>query len=717
VADSKRYTGAEVQELRNHYWENLQNTRSKATEARQLLAGELGIELPETVTVAGADAWIGDLPHKKTGPQRVRQKLIGKQWELKRPRASGGQRAASVSTRIEQPLEAIMKDEDAGFPWEDANDICLLEGLVFSTVSLVTHDWRSHDTFFAPDKRSHDDNGLVITASLDARYAMDKDGRFRGEDGYDEASVDVNAMRREYEADRHDRMARNLPFRQRAYSIRSCQPIFGADLKLEGLIIETHWSQREAKRRGMHVSSRKTDKSGSHLYPLGAIGEGDTSTGTGGLLKVTEAWLLDEDGLPYITYCVDGGKENGLPAFRQNKNTGNYEPYIIDLGRMHKDKRGQWQGFSRLPISWGWGLGWSAADLDKRSMPFTEPFQQSWRNVDALMTTIVASAMWLAFPALIEKVSIADMADESLDEKERKLPDIQMLKITRVTGDIQNVGSQGPHPSVFEAIGLALGENKNEQPGGQGDSGSSGFAMTLSEALESDALTTVHATVMKMVSQNASYILEGAKILGECYEPVQVYKLPDVLLESNEPSDTGKPMVLEPGLIGRSYDVKALTKKVPGENPAVRQQNAALVKEGFYDRVWFLEQDGYPSPEEMNSRVAYQEILDSDVGKAATVRMLQQYVNDRFVEQIQEAQATQEADATGLPQGLADGVSPPPEMAGMLAAGPQAGGEMAGLGVGNPAASALAGQVSGGMQTGPLNRAAEAGGEIPMGAV
>lgn len=694
-------------DIRNHYWDLMVNTRKKATEARRLLAGESGIELPETVTVAGADAWIGDLPHKKTGPQRVRQKLIGRQWELKRPRSSGGQRAATVSTRIEQPLEGIMRDEDAGFPWEDANDIVLLEGLAFSTVSLATADWRQGPTLYGDGAPSLD------VQYMDARYAVDGGGRFRGDDDYDPKTVDLDRARREQTADMHDHMARHLPFRQRAYSIRSCAPIFGSDLKLEGLVIESNWTANTLRRRGVHVGKNK-DGSDAQLYPLGAIGEGDSSAGaTGRSIKVIEAWMLDEDGCPYISMYVDGPDK--LYAFKK-KPGGGLEDHVTDLSRICKDKRGEWHGFTRLPISWGWGLGWSAADLDKRSMPFTEPFMQSWRNVDALMTTIVASAMWLAFPALVEKVSIADMADESLDEKERKLPDIQMLKITRVTGDIQNVGSQGAHPSVFDAIGLALGENKAESPGGQGDQGSSGFAMTISEALESDALTTCHNTVMKMVSQNASFVLEGSKILGECYEPVQVYKLPDVLLEADDPSDTGKPMVLEPSLIGRSFDVKAITKKVPGENPAVRQQNAALVKEGFYDRVWFLEQDGYPSPEEMNSRVAYQEILDSDVGKEATVRMLQQYVNDRFVEQINEAIASQQADAQGLPNGFADGTSPPPEMAqaGMLAAGPQAPGNMDGLGVGNPAASALAGQVSAGMQVGPTNNAIAAGGEIPQ---
>lgn len=702
--DAGRLEGKEVCEYRDFAWPLMQNTRNKATEARQLLNGELGITLPETVALAGAQDWVGDLPHKLTGPQRIRQKLIARDWEMKRPVTSGGPRAASVATRIEQPIQAIMRGEQAGFPDADVKDLLLIEGLAFGAVSVDLSARNDMPMPYKDGVRSFEAENLTDI------YAVDAEGRFRSDEGYDAASVDIQKALKEAEADKTDFLARHLPFKQRAYSIRSCAPIWDGDLNLEGLIVETHWTASRLRRAGIHVGNRR-DMSDAHLYPLGAIGEGDSSSGASGKpVKVVEAWLIDDDGLPYKSCWVDGydyawrekakGRREGL------------ESYLTDLSRICKDKRGQWQGFSRLPISWGWGLGWSTPDIDQRALPFTKPFQQSWKQVDMLMTCVVASMMWLAFPALIEKVSIADMADDTVDEKDRdNTPDIAPLKITKVTGDIVNIGSQGPHPSVFEAIKIALGENKAEQPGGEAGGAPSGFAQTISEALEQDAMVTIPKSHNAMASAHGSFILEAAKFVGECYEPVRVYQIADVLIEQNNPSATDQLLTIEPGLVGKSYDVRAIDKKTPGENPAVRQQNAALVKERFYDKVWFLEQDGYPSPEEMAMRVAWEDLLESEPGKASQLKMLEAFVSNKYVEQIQELISQGQANPQGLPTGFAGGTSqPPPDM---MASGPQATGGMDGLTVGNPAASSLAGQVGAGLQTGPTQNAVNAGGVMP----
>lgn len=684
----------------------MSNTRALATEARELLAGKLGIVLPETVTLAGADTWLGDLPHKRTGPQQVRQKLIAEQWEIKRPVTSGGPRAQSIATRIEQPLNAIMKDEDAGFPDENVKDNLLIEGICFSTVSLAPTDWRQKATIYVPDRKM-DEHGKIDNKYVEDRFAMDRSGRFRGDKGYDESDIDLDAMQKEAEEERRAHQARNLPFRQRAYSIRQCAPIWGSDFQLEGLIVETHWSAHEIRRRKMYVGK---DKHGAdcQLYPLGAIGEGDSGSGTSGKqVKVIEAWLLDDDGKPYLSYYVDG--KNGLEyVFRMGKNGP--EEYITDLSKIGRDKRGKWHGYSRLPISWGTGLGWSAADPDERTMPFTKPFQQGWRMADMIMTCVVASSLWLAFPALIEKVPFAQ-DDESLTEEDRKTPDISMLKITQVTGDITNVGGQGVHPSVFQSLGILMGENKMEAPGGTEQGADSGIGMSIAEATASDALTTVKRSALKMASRNASLVLEGAKILGECYDdPIRVYQIADVLIEQENPSDTNQMLELEPGWIGTSYDVKAVEKRVPGSNPALRQQNAALVKEGFYDKAWFYEQEGYPSPEEMAWRVQWETLINSEPGQQAILRMYTQYVSSDFVEQMQELIAAGQANQQGLPVGFADGVSPPPDM---LSAGPQATGGMDGMGVPLPAEQQMNAAVGAGMQTGPLNAIAAQGGELP----
>lgn len=698
MADAPRYAAPDVREIRETYWDRMPNTRAAATAARNLLAGKLPIVLPSTVQIAGADAWPADLPHKRMAPQRLRQKLISKLWEIKRPVTAGGPRAAGVATRIAQPLNAIMRDERAGLPWDDVNDILLIEGLVFSTVSVDLADWRKPFSLYGPD------------GQIASRYAIDGAGKFRGDTGYDGSTVDIKAANADVEAERIDHLARNLPFRQRGYSIRMCAPIWGPDLTLSGLVIESKWSASTLRKRGMYVG-KLADGADAQLYPLGATREGDPDhSGRGHAVTVTEVWETDDEGKPYISYAIDGHeyvwKRKGA------SDQDGLDAHTIDLSKLCKDKNGVWKGFSRLPISWGFGLGWSPSDMDERAMSFITPFLQSWRNIDSIVTSLIMYSQMMACPPLIEKVPFGagGSDDAGLDDDEPALPDIQPGKITRVTGDITQIMSSGPPAAVFQAVSLLMGENKTEGES-NGSGAGSGIQLSLAEAFNEDTLTTIHQSALRIASQNASFVLEGAVILGECYEPIKVYQLADVLLAQTDPSDTTQLMTLDPGLVGTSYDVRAVNVKQPGENPAVRQQNAALVKEGFYDNAWFLEQDGYPAPEAMAARVAYQQLLGSDAGQQATMRMLAQYVEKKFLGQIQELQSGGQANAQGLPTGYADGTTPPP--GGMLAAGPQATGGQPGMGTPNPAAAQLGGVIGAGMGQGPLQNIQNAGGALP----
>lgn len=691
-----RYVGREVRELREDYWPLMPNTRQVATAARKMLAGKDTMVLPATVQMAGSDAWISDLPHKRMAPQRTRQKLIAKLWDLKRPPASGGPRALSVATRIEQPLTAIMRDEDAGFPWEDVNDLLYIEGIAFSTVNLDMADWRKPFSLYGVD-------GTTVAS----RYAVDGAGKLRGDTGYDASTVSLDKARADMETERIDHLARHLPFRQRAWSIRSVAPMWGSDFKLDGLIIESNWSAHKLRQKGFYVGTSK-DAGDAQLYPLGAIREGDSGNGSGGKqITVTEVWATDDAGLPYISYHI-GGYDY---VWHRDKESDTLESHVIDLSKICKDERGAWHGFSRLPISWGFGLGWSPSDMDERAMSAIAPFMQSWKNIDSIVSSLIIYSQMSAFPPLIEKMPMGVNQAGSIDDDSPETPDIQPGKITRVTGEITQIMGSGPPPAVFQVVSLLMGETKAESENGGSGGASSGIQVSLNEAFQDDALTTVHGTALKMLGQNASLVLEGATIIGECYEPIRVYQLADVLLEQKEPSDTEQMMTIDPGLVGSSYDVKALQRKTPGENPAVRQQNAALVKEGFYDRIWFLEEDGYPAPEEMANRVAWQEMLDSDAGKQATARMLESYVSNKFLAQIQEAIAGQQANQQGLPVGYADGTSPPPDM---LGAGPQANGGMGGLQTPNPAAAQLGAVVGAGLQQGPTQAIVSAGGQLPV---
>lgn len=706
-----RSTGPVLKELREQYWGRMSKTRQAANDARTLLADRLGITVAETVKLAGAENWVARLPHQLTGPQRVRQQAIAKQTRLKRSVTAGGYSAQSVSTRLEQPLNAIMRHDKAGFPKADVLDNLLFEGLCFGTVSTPLSDWRwSEATLYDRD------------GSVAKRFRIDAKGRMDGESEY--GGLDLSRATAAVEAERHDFLARHLPFRQNAHSIRNCAPIWGKDHgpdgpNLEGLIVETWWTVTELHREGVLIGKQK-DGSDAQWYPLGAIGQGDSSTGggTGKQVRVIEAWLSDTDGGPYVSRWVDDPR-CGEYVFTETKD-GDLAPWVTDLAALCKDKAGKPLGFSQLPISHGWGLGWSSADVDDRALTFTAPFAQGWRNINSKLTAINTWTQLACYPPLIEKLPFGGPDDEGLDGEQLAAPDFQPGKLTRVRGEVYEMVLRGPGPAVMETMQIEMGENKVEMPGSGKDGAQSGYAMTLAQAFESDALTTVTQSERKMQSMHGSLILEGAKFLGEAYEPIRVYEIAEVLIEQAKPSPTRQLLTLDPALIGDSYDVEAIERKVPGQNPALTQQRMGQVEAGMMSLLTFFEEEGYESPEDEVAKIKYEKILDSEPGMATVLRLLEQTVSDRFVEQLQKAISQGQANPqTGLPVGLVDGLNGPPQMMApqvgqQLAPGQGPGPGVPGLGSPDPAQASLMGAVAGGLQTGPIQQSLAAGGQLPQ---
>lgn len=130
----------------------------------------------------------------------------------------------------------------------------------------------------------------------------------------------------------------------------------------------------------------------------------------------------------------------------------------------------------------------------------------------------------------------------------------------------------------------------------------------------------------------------------------------------------------------------------------------------------FFEEEGYESPEDEVAKIKYEKILDSEPGMATVLRLLEQTVSDRFIQQLQEAISKGQANPqTGLPVGLAQGVTPPPpDVAAQLQPGQAPGPEVPGLGSPDPAQAALMGAVAGGLQIGPVQNSLAGGGELPV---
>lgn len=689
MAEPRRYTGPELDEIRSHYWERMDRTRQQATDARMMLAGRMGVEVPENFALLLGNSTIGDLPHKFMGPQRVRQKLIAQRPKIRRPLTAVGIRSQTVSSKIEGPLQAIMDDRKAGFPWEDVNDNLLIEGLVFTTVATNVKGEPGSPVLYIPG-----------TDDIEKRFRYDSKGRHELDEGFE--GTDQMMASKALDAERDDYLARRLPFRQKAYSIRQCAPVWGPTMDLQGLVVESFWSHHRVKAEGMVLT---TDKDGANLSPLGALEAGDSSSVGGDQIRVVEYWHTDEDGCPCVSYTVDG-------KYTWRESAEGRKPYTIDLSKQVKDEDDNWIGLSRLPISWGWGLGWSAADLDDRALSFVRPFMQSWRNIDSLVTMGLIWCSWRAFPALIEEVPLNVPLDAGIDDDDDpEIPDIKQMAITRVRGKITEVATQGIDQSMFGLINLMLGENKVES--GDGDTGGaqSGFAMSLAQAFEQDALTTIHESAKRIYADHGSFVLEGAKVLGEKGDIVRVYEISEQPIAQSRPSPVNQLLTLDPDLIGSSFDVDAVSK--PTLSPAERQQNAEFVERRLRSKRWELEQDGIEAPEQMLNEIAYEDLLDSDVGKAMTIRLLEQFVESEFTKQLQEAMSQGQAGPTGLPVGYAQGLAgPPPDMLQSAVGAPQGGG-MDGLQVANPAQASLMGAIGGGLQNGPQNAAIAAGGVLP----
>lgn len=115
-----RFTGPVLEELRIAHWDEMSRTRENAVLTNQVIAGEDAFVLPETFTIAGASQYIADIPQPRTVPQRALQKQIASRPHLSIPLGPKGLgiTAQRLTTKVEQPLNAICEDIKAGFQWE-----------------------------------------------------------------------------------------------------------------------------------------------------------------------------------------------------------------------------------------------------------------------------------------------------------------------------------------------------------------------------------------------------------------------------------------------------------------------------------------------------------------------------------------------------------------------------------------------------------------------
>jgi hypothetical protein len=167
---------------------------------------------------------------------------------------------------------------------------------------------------------------------------------------------------------------------------------------------------------------------------------------------------------------------------------------------------------------------------------------------------------------------------------------------------------------------------------------------------------------------------------------------------------------------GGVYEYTATFVKQRGEDLAKRQQNVELVNRRLMTVRQFLDEDGDPAPEITEAAIAAEDLAKTPVVQARRLRLAAQYAGDQEQATLLRAMAEQQAAPNStveqpVPMGLLEGVAGPPGMGGPQPGAPGPGASVPGVSMGSMAGSQLGGIVGAGMQAGPVQAIAAAGGD------
>ncbi len=719
LIEAGRITGPELKDLKTQYWPGMDGTRKRAEEERRFLLGEDQAPLAENFKLAGADHFRASIPHSITVPQRVRQKVISRRPQLSIPLGPKGLgiTAQRLTTRVEQPLNAIMTDRKAGFKWEDAADILLLEGFVASIRLVDPADWLKRPSAWEDGKEGqwkpkyYDKDVAQKESEAEARRIA-----AGGQANAKDPDPESRRARERYNEDLDWHRARNVPLRHKAVSILNCAPIFGPDLSVEGLIVDEEYSLSRL-RRMYHFGAEGV------ATPTGGSSENSAlanTNGSGKSMHLISYWAYDEDGIPYVSYCVQG--VNG--EYLETRHKGGEDDGKIACINL-KDRF----GLDRLPVSWRWGLGWNTANPDHRSLPFTRPFRPGWKTVNSMLTGVAVWVWWRGFPTLIEEVDpmAPPEADIEGDDGPVEPQVIMPMQVLRVRGKIREIMTSGPDAAVFKAIDIHLGANESEAPG-KSNKDQSGFSQSMAEGFEEMALTTVRQSLAELYEDDGSFILEAGKRMPEMrkgvdgspgFAPIMVFRSTDVPTNDKVGDDNkrNEPMELDPDLIDETFTTVASYEK--SMSIPERQQAAEMVERRLMTRRKFLEENGDTAPETTELELIAEDQRSLPEYQKYLLQLVSELQGAEELEEIAKGQQDGIMNDTGMPTGAAAGVMPPqmavaaPPPQGALMPGTPQDGSLTGFGGPGAGQAALAGVVSGGTMQGPINTATAAGGQLP----
>jgi hypothetical protein len=480
-----------------------------------------------------------------------------------------------------------------------------------------------------------------------------------------------------------DAKARRLPFVVEVLHPDLCLPI-GLDPatgKVDALLVRSERTARSLKMAGFHF---EVEAPGDSTQGWAGTSYSSALQGVGSRYTLFELWTPGK-----VLYQVadthvgksDSARYTGLST--QMLQNGELVSAMIDLEQDF--------GLTEVPGGYFYGAHHpDERDPDKKGYPFIYPLLGLIRGGNQILTNIAGHSFKIGFGGWFADVSRTD--PNLWSEKGR--PDVVEVhpnKVTYVMGAPTPAYHPGASPEVEKLVDTVLQLLQQHSPTGlTGNPDQSGFSQGVAAAGGEIEIGQVIGGATLALKRTAELLLEQASAISELTAtPVPVFshtakdgtRKDLVEVSAKDIAGDFTVEVFFPQKKGSNLPLaQAMYQWMQGERPAISQY------------TWLSEGFGEEQPDEEMDRIWVERTLASEQGQQMVIEAAARFQGDKEMARIAKLKQQGALSPGGTPTAM----MPPrtPRQSGMANG-------TAGVEMGNPAISALGGQMAGAMQTGP----------------